>query len=48
MLARMKEHSVWRHIPVVLISAIADMASVVRGIALGAEDYLPKPFEPRC
>jgi adenylate cyclase len=45
-LARMKEHSAWRHIPVVLISAMTDMASVVRGIELGAEDYLPKPFEP--
>lgn len=45
-LARMKEHSAWQHIPVVLISAMTDMASVVRGIELGAEDYLPKPFEP--
>jgi adenylate cyclase len=45
-LARMKQHSVWQHIPVVLISAMSDMASVVRGIELGAEDYLPKPFEP--
>jgi adenylate cyclase len=45
-LARMKEHCTWRHIPVVLVSAMTDMASVVRGIELGAEDYLPKPFEP--
>jgi DNA-binding response OmpR family regulator len=44
---RMREHHVWRHIPVVLISAMTDMASVVRGIELGAEDYLPKPFEPQ-
>src|SRR4051812_44190488 len=45
-LARMKEHDAWRHVPVVLISALTDLASVVRGIELGAEDYLPKPFEP--
>jgi adenylate cyclase len=45
-LARMKAHRVWRNIPVVLISAVSDMASVVRGIELGADDYLPKPFEP--
>jgi CheY-like chemotaxis protein len=45
-LARMKENTAWRHIPVILISAMTDMASVVRGIELGAEDYLPKPFEP--
>lgn len=35
-----------RHIPVVVISAANDLESVVKGIKLGAEDYLPKPFEP--
>jgi DNA-binding response OmpR family regulator len=45
-LARMHDHQTWRHVPVVMISAMTDMASVVRGIALGAQDYLPKPFEP--
>jgi sigma-B regulation protein RsbU (phosphoserine phosphatase) len=34
----------WRHIPVVVISALDDMDSVVRCIELGAEDYLFKPF----
>ena len=35
-----------RDIPVVMISALDDMASVVRCIERGAEDYLPKPFDP--
>ena len=35
-----------RHIPVIMISALDDMASVVRCIEAGAEDYLPKPFDP--
>ncbi len=35
-----------RDIPVIIISAMADLKSVVRGIEKGAEDYLPKPFEP--
>ena len=35
-----------RHIPVIMISAIDDIESVVRCIELGAEDYLPKPFNP--
>jgi adenylate cyclase len=35
-----------RHIPVIMISALDDMASIVRCIAAGAEDYLPKPFDP--
>jgi class 3 adenylate cyclase len=34
-----------KHIPVVVISAIADQNSVVRCIELGATDYLPKPFK---
>lgn len=33
-----------RHVPVIMISAVDDIASVVKCIELGAEDYLPKPF----
>jgi serine phosphatase RsbU (regulator of sigma subunit) len=35
-----------RHIPVIMISAVDDIESVVRCIELGAEDYLLKPFNP--
>ncbi len=35
-----------RDIPVVVISAMSDIDNVVKGIELGAEDYLPKPFDP--
>jgi adenylate cyclase len=35
-----------RHIPVIMISAVDEVDSVVRCIELGAEDYLPKPFDP--
>ena len=35
-----------RHIPVLMISALDETASVVRSIELGAEDYLPKPCDP--
>ena len=34
-----------RHLPVIVISAINDMDSVVRCIEMGAEDYLFKPFD---
>jgi DNA-binding response OmpR family regulator len=33
-------------LPVIMISAHEDSASIVRCIAMGAEDYLVKPFEP--
>jgi serine phosphatase RsbU (regulator of sigma subunit) len=35
-----------RNLPVIVISALSELADVVQGIELGAEDYLPKPFEP--
>ncbi len=44
-LAQLKANKVWRDIPVIVISALSELASVVRGIELGAEDYLPKPFD---
>ena len=43
-LAHLKADDTLRHIPVVIISALTDLASVVKGIQLGAEDYLSKPF----
>ncbi|EAW37067.1 adenylate/guanylate cyclase domain-containing protein [Lyngbya sp. PCC 8106] len=35
-----------RYIPMIMISAVNDIESVVRCIELGAEDYLSKPFNP--
>jgi serine phosphatase RsbU (regulator of sigma subunit) len=39
-------HSEWRHIPVIMISALDEIDSVVKCIEMGAEDYLPKTFNP--
>src|SRR5262245_55215450 len=35
-----------RDVPVIMVSALDQVESVVRCIELGAEDYLPKPFDP--
>ncbi len=35
-----------REIPVIMISASDEYSSVIRCIESGAEDYLPKPFDP--
>ena len=45
-LAAMKASERLRHIPVIMISAVDEIDSVIRCIELGAEDYLPKPFNP--
>ncbi len=44
-LERIKSSDVTRSIPVIMISALDDLASVVRCIEHGAEDYLAKPFD---
>ncbi|MDO9200558.1 MAG: response regulator, partial [Hydrogenophaga sp.] len=34
-------------IPIVMLTARGDVMDRVVGLELGADDYLPKPFEPR-
>jgi CheY-like chemotaxis protein len=43
-LAQIKQNPALRHIPVVMISAVEELESVVRCLELGATDYLLKPF----
>jgi adenylate cyclase len=45
-LRRIKTDPRLLEIPVLMISASGEIDSVVRCLQLGAEDYLPKPFEP--
>jgi len=45
-LERLRADPQLRHIPVIMISAVDEIESVIRCIELGAEDYLPKPFNP--
>jgi len=45
-LEQLKADDRLRHIPVIMISAVDELDSVVRCIELGAEDYLQKPFNP--
>jgi CheY-like chemotaxis protein len=45
-LRRLKADAVLRDLPVIVISALEEIDSAVRCIEMGAEDYLPKPFDP--
>jgi adenylate cyclase len=45
-LTQLKADVRFRHIPVIVISALDEIHSVVRCIEAGAEDYLSKPFDP--
>jgi two-component system, cell cycle response regulator len=45
-LARIEGDERLRNVPVIMVSALDDIESVVRCIEMGAADYLPKPFDP--
>ncbi len=45
-LEKIKGDDALRHIPVIMITALDSMDSVVKCVELGAEDYLSKPFNP--
>jgi class 3 adenylate cyclase/CheY-like chemotaxis protein len=45
-LSHLKAEARTRHIPVIMISALDELDSVIRCIEAGAEDYLAKPFNP--
>ena len=46
LLQEIKRHDSWRHIPVIMISAVDEIDGAVKCIELGAEDYVQKPFDP--
>lgn len=41
-----KQHPDYRKIPVIIISTARSEEDVRRGLALGARDYITKPFDP--
>src|SRR5512139_1439143 len=45
-LSRLKSDPARRDLPVIVISALDEMESVIRCIGMGTEDFLPKPFDP--
>jgi serine phosphatase RsbU (regulator of sigma subunit) len=45
-LERMRTEGTLDQLPVIMISAVTEMESVIRCIEMGATDYLPKPFNP--
>jgi len=46
LLTRLRSDPATAHLPVVLLSAKAQTKEVEKGMALGADDYVTKPFDP--
>lgn len=45
-LRELKKHPLWSYIPVIVVSELKDVGSIVECIKLGAADHLPKPIDP--
>jgi serine phosphatase RsbU (regulator of sigma subunit) len=45
-LETLRENGTLDRLPVIMISAVSEIESVVRCVEMGATDYLPKPFNP--
>jgi class 3 adenylate cyclase len=45
-LERLKADDKLKHIPVIMLTALDEVSATVRCIEAGAEDYIPKPFNP--
>ncbi|OUL20475.1 hybrid sensor histidine kinase/response regulator [Nostoc sp. RF31YmG] len=43
---RLKEEKATRDIPVIFMTALSDVVDKVKGLTLGAVDYITKPFQP--
>lgn len=41
---RIREHPEWKHVKVVMLSAKGREAEVSKGLSLGADSYITKPF----
>jgi DNA-binding response OmpR family regulator len=44
---RIRASAEWRTLPVVMLTARGDDVDRIVGLELGADDYVPKPFNPR-
>lgn len=47
LLERLRGDDRFRHLPIVMISALDDAESITKAIGMGADDHLPKPFNPQ-
>jgi diguanylate cyclase (GGDEF)-like protein len=45
LLAALRNDSLTAHLPVIMLTARADHQDIRQGMSLGADDYLPKPFQ---
>jgi DNA-binding response OmpR family regulator len=43
---KLKENALTQHIPVIILSAKGELTDKLKGMKIGADDYITKPFDP--
>jgi DNA-binding response OmpR family regulator len=43
----LRSHPQTRHVPIILLTSQSGVEDEVRGLEVGADDYIPKPIEAR-
>jgi DNA-binding response OmpR family regulator len=46
LLSRIRERRIMSAVPVIVLTVMGSEEDIVRGLALGADDYVVKPFSP--
>lgn len=46
LITQIREHTLWRDVPVVVLSGKVTERDIVRAFELGANDYVTKPYKP--
>jgi two-component system, OmpR family, alkaline phosphatase synthesis response regulator PhoP len=44
---QLKQSTMTRHVPIIMLTAKGEEVDIVTGLELGADDYITKPFSPR-
>jgi two-component system phosphate regulon response regulator PhoB len=44
---QLKQNSTTQHIPIIMLTAKAEEENKIKGLEVGADDYITKPFSPR-
>lgn len=45
--ARLKSQKNTKHIPIIMLSALGEEEQIAKGLDLGADDYITKPYSPK-
>lgn len=46
LLANLRTHALWQHVPVIMLTSMSREEDILKGLEMGATDYMIKPFRP--